>query len=172
MFLRQLFQCRLQNMLNKTIIKDVNYLQGHRRTMLSDLQDKSWRCSAGMLGGKGRREAALTQPFLPEWVRQSYRTIREKKQIPFFLFRYWVVSMLFHSVLRLRLQKSIVHRKRSFTYASISCLSRCLYISHVPTNTNTGCRWNLVKQLFHHLFKPHFHSVFLVPFKPVSELHI
>lgn len=88
-------------MLNKTIIKDVNYLQGQRRTMLSDLQDKNWRCSAGMLGGKGRREAALTQPFLPEWVRQKYRPLGQSERRNRFLFSlqiHGVVSMLFHSV--------------------------------------------------------------------------
>lgn len=70
LFLRQLYQCILQNMLNKTIIKDVNYLQ-EQRTVLPDLQDKNWRCSAGMVRGKGRREAAPTLPFLPEWVGQT-----------------------------------------------------------------------------------------------------
>lgn len=83
LFLRNLYQCRLQNMLNKSIIKDVNYLRGPRRAVLLD---KNWRCSAGMVGGKGRREAAPTLPFLLSGLDrlQSFRTLREKKQTPFF----------------------------------------------------------------------------------------
>jgi len=67
LLLRQLHQCRLQSIRNSGIANDVNDLQLERRTLLPSLPGKDWRCSAGRLGGKGRREVASHTALSP-WM--------------------------------------------------------------------------------------------------------
>lgn len=137
---RQLYQCRLQNILKKSIIKDVkvNYLRGQRRTVLPDLQDKNRRCSAGMVE-MGRREGRLL-PHSPLSLRvldrlQTFRTLREKDQTPF-IFSYTEWSLC--SFILCKIETTEKYCTQEAYVAPLKLLqvaspSRCLYTPNTQT---------------------------------------
>lgn len=63
-------------MLNNSTIKDANYLQGQRRTVLPDLQDKNWRCSTGTARQEGGKGGCLSHsPFCLNGLDADYRPL-------------------------------------------------------------------------------------------------